>query len=148
MEMQFIQNFLSTPNLPDIIAYAIGAIILIYQIFAKLGIKKDNFFTASKISKEVENLKELKDEVNKEKLELARDREALAEERKKWEEEKLGLQNEMVEIKKSVRLMSKYSKDLVKTGVSRKINRMLPVESEAEDVTVLNKNNQEDKKND
>ena len=147
MEMQFIQNFLASPNLPDIIAYAIGAIILIYQFFAKIGIKKDNFFTANKISKEVDNLKELKNEVNKERSELARDREALAEERKKWQEEKLELQKEMVEIKKSVRLMSKYSKDLVKTGVSRKINRMLPVEQEDENVTVLNKN-QEDNKND
>ncbi len=148
MEMEFVQSFLSTPNLPDLIAYAIGVIILIYQVFAKLGIKKDNLFTAKKISKDVDTLKEMKEEINKDRVELEKAKQELAEERKQWQKEKLEMKNELDDIKKSVRLMSKYSKDLVKTGVSRKINRMLPVESEAEDVTVLNKNNQEDKKND
>lgn len=147
MEMEFIQNFLASPNLPDIIAYAIGVIILIYQIFAKLGIKKDNLFTTIKIAKNVDEVKGMKEQLDKERAELEKDRQSLAKEKEEWQKERAELLKDMNEIKKSVRLMSKYSNDLVKTGVSRKINRMLPVTDEEENVTVINKN-QEDKNND
>lgn len=144
MEMDFIREFLASPNLPDIIAYALGIVILIYQIFAKLGIKKDNFFTADKISHEVGKLKSLKDSVNEEMAELKKDKELLEHERQVWEQEKQELKTEIEDIKKSIRLMSKYSNDLVKTGVSRKINRMLPVEQEEENVDISNKEEEND----
>lgn len=143
--MQFVQNFLSLPNLADIIAYSLGVIILIYEIFAKLGIKKNNLFTALKISKDINKLESLREEIKKERLELQEDKKLLAEERQKWNQEKDELQNEMNEIKKSVRLISNYSDDLVKTGISKKINKMLPVEDKEVNV---NLENQEDNTND
>lgn len=159
-EMEVVQNFLTSPNLPDIIAYVVGAIILIYQIFAKLNIKKDNKNTAAKISIDVAGIAKINDTLAKEREALERDKIEFNKSIKAWEQEKielleqidaekLELQKQMDEIKKSVRLMSRCSKELVQQGVSRKINQMLPVDEEEINIAVgSDEDNQEVNRND
>lgn len=123
MEFQQIQEFLSSPQLPDIISYILVIIAFIMQHFVKSFVKKDNFLTNAKIETKVTKLNNLqsileKSDTNHEK------------EREEWKKEKEEILQELNNIKKTLKIFSLHTSDLVKNGISNKIAKMFPIEIE------------------
>ena len=138
-----IQQFLSYPELPDLIAYILAIAVFIVQIFVKKFVKKDNQNTTFIVDTKIKKL-------NKLEKELEEDRKRLAEEQKALEESKKALVKEMDKIKQSIRLSVNNTKDLVSSGIANQIDKMLPLESEETiaDIKVETLPNKEENKND
>lgn len=141
--MEQIQQFLSYPELPDLIAYILSIGVLIVQIFVKKFVKKDNQKTTFNIDAKIKKL-------NKLEKDLEEDRQKLAEEQKALEESRKALVKEMDKIKQSIRLSANNTKDLVSNGIANQIDKMLPLESEETiaDIKVETLPNKEENKND
>lgn len=138
MEMETVQAFLASPNLPDIIAYVLGAIILIYQVFAKLGIKKNNAFTVMKISTDTSKLNAMRAELNRDKHELVELKNQFLQEKAELVDKCDKLETELEEMRKAIRLMARNSEELVVSGLANEVNRMLPTISAEETSTNIN----------
>lgn len=121
MEYQWVQEFLSSPQLADIISYIclIGSYIALY--FVKKFVKRDNKNTISNI-----DLKAAKLNAMQAKLEASDKKHE--EEREEWKKEKSELISEIKELKKAVRMCASNSNELVKKGISNQVSKMLPVE--------------------
>lgn len=141
--MEQIQQFLSYPQLPDLIAYILAIGVFIVQIFVKKFVKKDNQNTTFIVDTKIKKL-------NKLEKELEEDRKRLAEEQKALEESRKALVKEMDKIKQSIRLSANNTKDLVSSGIANQIDKMLPLESEETiaDIKVETLPNKEENKND
>lgn len=141
--MEQIQQFLSYPQLPDLIAYILAIGVFIVQIFVKKFVKKDNQNTTFIVDTKIKKL-------NKLEKELEEDRKRLAEEKKALEESRKALVKEMDKIKQSIRLSANNTKDLVSSGIANQIDKMLPLESEETiaDIKVETLPNKEENKND
>lgn len=122
MEYQWIQEFLSSPQLADIISYVclIGSYIALY--FVKKFVKRDNKNTISNI-----DLKAAKMNAMQAKLEASDKKHE--EEREEWKKEKNELINEIKELKHAVRMCASNSEELVKKGVSNQVAKILPIEN-------------------
>ena len=121
MEYQWVQEFLSSPQLADIISYIclIGSYIALY--FVKKFVKRDNKNTISNV-----DLKAAKLNAMQAKLE-ASDKKHEAE-REEWKKEKSELISEIKELKVAVRMCASNSDELVKKGVSNQVAKILPVD--------------------
>lgn len=121
MEYQWIQEFLSSPQLADVISYIclIGSYIALY--FVKKFVSRDNKNTNNNI-----DLKVAKLNATQAKLEASDKKHE--EEREKWEKEKQELISEIKDLKNAIRMCATNSNELVKKGVSNKVSKMLPVE--------------------
>lgn len=121
MEYQWIQEFLSSPQLADVISYIclIGSYIALY--FVKKFVKRDNKNTISNI-----DLKTAKMNAIQAKLEASDKKHE--EEREEWRKEKDELISEIKELKQAVRICATNSNELVKKGISNQVSKMLPVE--------------------
>ena len=123
MNYEWLQNFLSSPELPDIISYIFVGITLIAQIFVKKFVKKDNMFTAEKVNVKITKVNDLY-------AKLEESDKKHNKERSEWKQERKELKKEIEMLKQAVRLCSSNSKDLVKCGVSNKIAKLLPISEE------------------
>lgn len=121
MEYQWVQEFLSSPQLADIISYIclIGSYIALY--FVKKFVKRDNKNTISNV-----DLKAAKLNAMQAKLEASDKKHE--EEREEWKKEKQELISEIEELKVAVRMCASNSNELVKKGISNQVSKMLPVE--------------------
>lgn len=121
MEYQWVQEFLSSPQLADIISYIclIGSYIALY--FVKKFVRRDNKNTINNI-----DLKAAKLNAMQAKLE-ASDKKHEAE-REEWKKEKSELISEIKELKVAVRMCASNSDELVKKGVSNQVAKILPVD--------------------
>ena len=121
MEYQWVQEFLSSPQLADIISYIclIGSYIALY--FVKKFVKRDNKNTISNV-----DLKAAKLNAMQAKLEASDKKHE--EEREEWMKEKQELISEIKELKVAVRMCASNSNELVKKGISNQVSKMLPVE--------------------
>lgn len=121
MEYQWVQEFLSSPQLADIISYIclIGSYIALY--FVKKFVKRDNKNTISNV-----DLKAAKLNAMQAKLEASDKKHE--EEREEWKKEKQELISEIKELKVAVRMCASNSNELVKKGISNQVSKMLPVE--------------------
>lgn len=121
MEYQWVQEFLSSPQLADIISYIclIGSYIALY--FVKKFVRRDNKNTINNI-----DLKAAKLNAMQSKLEASDKKHE--EEREEWKKEKQELISEIKELKVAVRMCASNSNELVKKGVSNQVSKMLPVE--------------------
>jgi len=121
MEYQWVQEFLSSPQLADIISYIclIGSYIALY--FVKKFVRRDNKNTINNI-----DLKAAKLNAMQAKLEVS-DKKHEAE-REEWKKEKQELISEIKELKVAVRMCASNSDELVKKGVSNQVAKILPVD--------------------
>ena len=121
MEYQWVQEFLSSPQLADIISYIclIGSYIALY--FVKKFVRRDNKNTINNI-----DLKAAKLNAMQAKLEDS-DKKHEAE-REEWKKEKQELISEIKELKVAVRMCASNSDELVKKGVSNQVAKILPVD--------------------
>ena len=121
MEYQWVQDFLASPNLGDIIAYVLLIVAYITLFFVRQFVKRDNKNTLSNI-----DLKSAKLNSMQAKLE-ASDKKHEAE-REEWKKEKSELISEIKELKVAVRMCASNSDELVKKGVSNQVAKILPVD--------------------
>lgn len=131
MGYEQIQNFLTLPNLPDIITYILYGVALIVIAFVKAFVKKDNRNTLTLVNSKSDELVQAKKELAECKEELKAERKAHNKEREEW-------RAEIDAIKQAIRLSSRNTKDLVSTGVANKIAKMLPLEEDKDNVEVEN----------
>ena len=125
MDYQWLNQFISSPQLPDVIAYVLFGASMIAQYFIKRFVKRDNLLTTTKIDIKVAKLKflEKKMEESNKQLEI---------ERLEWKNEKAELKKEIDALKKAVRCCSVNTKELVINGVSNEVAKLLPVDDTEE----------------
>lgn len=121
MGFEQVQNFLTVPELPDIISYIIITIIFIYSVFTKAFIKKDNKTTLICVETKTARLNKLEKDLEKREKELL-------EERKRWEDDRLNMKKELATIKKAIRTSCGNTHELVSNGIANHIAKMLPLE--------------------
>lgn len=112
--MDYIREFLSRPDLPDIIGYLLIAITAIFQAFMKAFIKKDNAKTLFKVDKKIV-------EVLADKTQMKEATKELQEARKEIKE----LKKEVATMKGVIKTISSNSAELVKKGVARDVAKEL-----------------------
>lgn len=120
MNYQWLTEFMSAPQLADIIAYVLLLIAYIVQIFERKVVKKDNKATISKVDGRVAKLRKLE-------LEMEEKDKQHQKEREEWRKENERRDKKIETLERAVRLMSN-SKELTKNGVSHQVAKMLPVE--------------------
>lgn len=130
MNYEWLRNFLSSPELPDIVSYIFVLITLIAQVFVKKFVKKDNFFTAEKVNAKV-------DKVDKLYAKLQESDKSHEKDRKKWEEERKELKDEIEVLKRAIRLNSVNTKELVKSGIANEIAKLLPISEENNELSEI-----------
>lgn len=116
MSIEQIQNFLTSPELPDIIAYVLLLVSFIYQYFIKAFVKKDNSKTMFSVDLKTNRLS------NTEKELIAM--------KKKYEESEKRHNEEIEEMKKAIRLCSGNTPELVIKGIANKVAKLVPLENE------------------
>ncbi len=116
MSIEQIQNFLTSPELPDIIAYVLLFVSFIYQYFIKAFVKKDNKNTLISIDLKTNRLSSTEKELNAMK--------------KKYEESERKHKEEIEELKKAIRLCAGNTAELVSKGVANKVAKLAPLENE------------------
>lgn len=121
MEFEWVQNFLSLPQLADIISYVLLITAYLSLYFVKKFVKKDNKNTIKKIE-----LKESRLNVMQKKLEDNDRKHEI--ERELWKKDKRELISEIKELKVAVRMCASNSDELVKKGVSNQVAKILPVD--------------------
>ena len=121
MEYQWVQNFLASPNLGDIISYVLLIIVYITLFFVRKFVKRDNKRTLSNVDIETAKLNSMQAKLE------ASDKKHEAE-REEWKKEKNELINEIKELKVAVRMCASNSDELVKKGVSNQVAKILPVD--------------------
>lgn len=127
MEYQWIQDFLSSPQLPDIISYVLVGIGFISQFFVKRFVKKDNFITSSQISIKVSKMEKMHAKIEESDKRHESDRE-------NWKRERQELLDENKVLKKAIRLCCFNNKELVKNGIANEVAKLLPIEEVEEEV--------------
>ncbi len=123
MNYEQIRNFLTIPELPDVISYLLFIIVVITIEFVKAYVKKDNRITLTKVNSQV-------DELNKMKADFEKDKEEFVKEVKKFEKEKKSLQTDINKLKKAVLESSGNTRELVAKGTANKIAKDLTEESQ------------------
>ena len=131
MGYEQIQQFLTLPNLPDIITYILYGIALIVIAFVKAFVKRDNRNTLTLVNSKSDELVQAKKELKECREELAKERKQHNQEREEW-------RAEMDTMKQAIRLSSRNTKDLVSTGVANKIAKMLPLAEDKDNIEVEN----------
>ena len=131
MGYEQIQQFLTLPNLPDIVTYILYGIVLIVIAFVKAFVKKDNRNTLTLVNSKSDELVQAKKELKECREELAKERKLHNQEREEW-------RAEMDTMKQAIRLSSRNTKDLVSTGVANKIAKMLPLAEDKDNIEVEN----------
>ena len=125
MEYQWFQEFISSPQLPDILAYLLIGAGYISQFFIKKFVKKDNLLTSSKIESKISKLKTIENKLETSDKQHDKDRES-------WKKEKENLLEENKKLKKAIRLCCFNNKELVKNGIANEVAKLLPVEDEVQ----------------
>lgn len=135
MGIEQIQEFLSAPQIPDIISYVLIIVAFILQAFVKKFVKKDNIQTLFKVDAKTEKLENVRAELNESKEAMRTERELYEAEKKKLEEEVALVRSELNSIKKVIRIGFGNVESLVKSGMANNIAKLLPLETDEEDKT-------------
>lgn len=123
MEYQWIQDFLTSPQLPDILAYILIGVGYIGQFFVRRFVKKDNFLTSARIDTRITKLKSLEAKMEASDKKHEKDRE-------NWAKERDMLVKENLLLKKAIRLSCFNNKELVKNGIANEVAKLLPLDEE------------------
>lgn len=116
MGFETIQNFLTLPELPDVISYIIIIAVVIGEYFLKKFVQKDNKTTIFKVNTRTNDLEN-----------------AIAKFEKKTEElekERKQIRREFKAIKKAIKQEANNSHELVANGTANAISKMLDEESQ------------------
>lgn len=116
MSIETIQNFLTLPELPDIISYIILVAIAIGEYFLKKFVQRDNRNTLYSVDTKTKKLDD-----------------AIANFEKKTEElekERKKIRKEFNAIKKAIKQEANNSHELVANGTANEISKMLDDESQ------------------
>lgn len=131
MEYQWIQEFLSSPQLPDIISYSLFIISMVAQHFIKKFVKRDNSRTSLSVDIRVNKLKALEDKMEANNAEHQKERE-------QWNKEREELKKEIKSVKKALKFCSGNTKELVKSGVSNEVAKMLSTSDDNKSIDSVN----------
>lgn len=112
--MDYIREFLSSPNLPDIIAYLMFLTALITQGFIKSFVKKDNKNTIFKVDKRAKSLEEANAQLK-----------AATNELHDSKKDVKRLEKRVARLEKLINKISSNSAELVKKGVARDVAKEL-----------------------
>lgn len=123
MNYEQLKDFLTIPELPDIISYLLFIVVVITIEFVKMYVKRDNRNTLNGVNLQV-------DELNKTKAQFEKDKEEFAKEVKKFEKDKKSLQADINKLKKAVMESSGNTRELVAKGTANKIAKELTEESQ------------------
>lgn len=123
MNYEQIKEFLTIPELPDVISYLLFLVVVITIEFVKAYVKRDNRRTMNQVNSQV-------DELNKTKAEFEKDKEEFAKEVKEFKKEKKSLQSDINKLKKAVLESSGNTRELVAKGTANKIAKELTEESQ------------------
>ncbi len=132
MEYQWIQDFLSSPQLPDIISYVLVGIGFISQFFVKRFVKNDNLMTSTQIDTKISKLKSLQSKIEAIDKQRDKDREIWDQERQELLDENKVIKDENKVLKKAIRLCCFNNKELVKNGIANEVAKLLPIDEETE----------------
>lgn len=117
MNYEQITEFLSLPELPDIIAYLLYIVVVISIYFVKAYVKRDNNNTLFQVN---DKTKKLDDAINK----FEKKAQELENERKK-------IAKEFKSIKEAIKQEANNSHELVANGTANEIARMLDKETQS-----------------
>ena len=120
MGSEFLKNFITLPELPDIISYLILLVVLICEQFLKKFVQKDNNITVLKVNEKTKNLETIISDYKKEKK-------ALEKERKK-------IRKEFNMIKEAIKKSANNNHELVSNGTANEISKMLSEELQDSEV--------------
>ena len=119
MGIETIKNFLTLPELPDIISYLILIIIFVSEHFLKKFVQKDNRTTLYSVDAKT---KKLDDAIAK----FEKKTEELEKERKK-------IRKEFNVMKKAIKQEANNSHELVANGTAREVSTMLDESQDMEE---------------
>ena len=119
MSIETIQNFLTLPELPDIIAYIILIAIAIGEHFLKKFVQRDNRNTLYSVDAKTKKLDEVINNFEKKTEEL--------------EKERKQMRKEFKAIKKAIKQEANNSHELVANGTANEISKMLNDESQGDE---------------
>lgn len=111
MGYEQIQQFLTFPNLPDVITYILYIIILITMAFLKAFVKKDNRSTIYKVDTRTNELDKVISDFEKEKS--------------LFEKERKKLQKELKVLKEVIKKQANNSRELVANGTANEISTII-----------------------
>ena len=123
MGFEQIQQFCSSPQLPDIIAYVLFLISLLTQYFVKKYVNRDNLSTKFKVDEKVAKLMKLQDKLNVSNESHHKDVETFM-------KEKDVLLGEIKLLKDALKVILVNNQDLVKNGVASEVAKMLQLDGE------------------
>lgn len=116
MNYEQLKEFLTFPQLPDIISYILVIALIITIEFIKAYVKRDNKRTIIKVDEKTGKLDKLISEYEKGKKEL--------------EKERKQIRKEFRAIKEAIKQEANNTHELVANGTANKISKMLDEESQ------------------
>ena len=111
MGFQTIQNFLTLPELPDVIVFLFLVVFAICDYFLKKFVQRDNKATKNQVDAKVKELETAIDNFNKATKEI--------------EKERKYMRREFKAIKKAIKKEANNSHELVANGTANEISKML-----------------------
>lgn len=130
MGMEQIKEFLSSPQLPDVIAYVLTVVLFVYQFFMKRFVKKDNTRTLFSVDAKTEKLKGFQAELNARTKEAGDALKLFEEQKAQVSAELAAIKKELNEVKQVVRAGFGSTESLVKSGFANKAAKILCVEKD------------------
>lgn len=115
MNYEQLKEFLTFPQLPDIVSYILVIALVITIEFVKAFVKRDNKRTIVKVNEKTSELEKLKSEYEKGKKEL--------------EKERKQIRKEFKAIKEAIKQEANNTHELVANGTANKISKMLDEET-------------------
>lgn len=120
MGSEFLQNFITLPELPDIISYLILLVVLICEQFLKKFVQKDNNITVLKVNEKTKNLETIISDYKKEKKALEIERNKIC--------------KEFNILKEAIKKSANNNHELVSNGTANEISKMLSEELQDSEV--------------
>lgn len=125
MEYQWVQEFLSSPQLADIVSYVLLIVAYLGLYFVKKFTERDNRSTATKFTSRMSELNAMKEQLENSDKEHTLERE-------EWCKEREELKRELKLLKSIVKVGINNTGELVTSGISNKLSKLLKVSKEDE----------------
>ena len=116
MGIESIRNFITLPELPDVISYIIIIAVVVGEYFLKKFVQKDNRTTLYNVNAKAKKLDDAIAKFEKKAEEL--------------EKERKQMRKEFKVLKEAIKKEANNSRELVANGTANKIFKMLDNESE------------------
>lgn len=120
--MENVINFLSAPQLADVISYFFIVLGYIYILFIKCFVKKDNVFTRTTVTHQVDDVNKIKGMLERQRELLDEERELLKKERETWAKERAHLAEIQASQAEAIAIIAGNVPELVKRGIANKIS--------------------------